>query len=302
VNKGLYKEFFMKKQKLALVMVMALFTGCATEKNAVPPQTPAPPPAEAKKGAPPAVDYVQEGNSAAGAFNFDKAIQEYTEAVKRDPKNAIAFLQRGKAHYASARGLLSVTGNFIEFTSTSKADELTEQDRLSLGSALEDLTQSITLGPTAQAYRYRGSIYSDMGDSEKAFADFNQAISTDPNYARAYNSRGIAYELAGDYNSAIADYSQAIKLDPYDSIAYYNRGNAYYGKGDNDKAIEDYTQAIKLTPNVAVFYNNRGNPYYYKRDYVSARADWEMYLLIEPNGEFAKQARSRLEELRLMGY
>jgi tetratricopeptide (TPR) repeat protein len=50
---------------------------------------------------------------------------------------------------------------------------------------------------------------------------------------------------------AIADYTQAIQLDPKSGRAYYGRGLVYRKKGDTDRAIADFTQAIKLDPKSA---------------------------------------------------
>ena len=52
--------------------------------------------------------------------------------------------------------------------------------------------------------------------------------------------------MKGDTDRAIADFDQAIKLDPKDAIALNNRGFAWRIKGDIARAAADYEQAIKL--------------------------------------------------------
>ena len=74
------------------------------------------------------------------------------------------------------------------------------------------------------------------------------AQETLPPNAVAYNNRGLAYSKKGDTDRAIADYTQAVQLDPKYAHAYQNRGLAYYGKGDTDRAIADSRRARQLDP------------------------------------------------------
>src|SRR5262249_44203206 len=53
----------------------------------------------------------------------------------------------------------------------------------------------------------------------------------------------------GQLNKAVADYSQAIELAPNDPGPWCNRGLAYCGLGQLDKAIHDLSKCIDLAPN-----------------------------------------------------
>src|SRR5271170_3306736 len=55
---------------------------------------------------------------------------------------------------------------------------------------------------------------------------------TQKNLAIAYSNRGAVYSDEKDYDRAIADYDQAITLDPQNAAPYNNRGNAYRNKRD----------------------------------------------------------------------
>ena len=137
--------------------------------------------------------------------------------------------------------------------------------------------------PRAQAYVSSGVSHVNMGDYDRAIADFSQAIRLDPKYAAAYDNRGTAYLRKSDYDRAIADFTQAIQLDPKDASAYDNRGNAYYKKGDTDRAIADETQAIQLDPKDASAYDNRGNAYLKRGDIDRAIADYNQAYYPHPN-------------------
>jgi tetratricopeptide (TPR) repeat protein len=64
------------------------------------------------------------------------------------------------------------------------------------------------------------------------------------NKAGAYNNRGNAYNEKGDTDRAIADFNDAIRLDPQNTNAYINRGYLYYRKGDIDRAMRSHATAI----------------------------------------------------------
>jgi len=90
------------------------------------------------------------------------------------------------------------------------------------------------------------------------FVILTSSTAVDPQDAGAYVNSGNSFFELGDYDRAIADYDKAIALNPQDADAYYNRGLAYYHKGDYDQAITDFNQAIALDPQHALAYLGRG--------------------------------------------
>ena len=64
--------------------------------------------------------------------------------------------------------------------------------------------------------------------------------------AEAYNNGGLAKSESGDKAGAIADYNQAITINPQLAEAYYNRGLAKSKSGDKAGAIKDLETAKQL--------------------------------------------------------
>jgi len=64
-------------------------------------------------------------------------------------------------------------------------------------------------------------------------------------YTAAFNVRGLAYNAKGDSDRAIADFDQALRIDPKYSPALSNRGDTFQKKQNYDRAIADFDQAIK---------------------------------------------------------
>ena len=97
-------------------------------------------------------------------------------------------------------------------------------------------------------------------DYRGALADYDRAISIDPNYAKAYSYRGFvkAGQLQ-DYRGGLADLNRAIQLDPKLADAYMNRGQLKeQALHDVRGGLADYNLAIKLNPKFAIAYANRG--------------------------------------------
>ncbi|WP_144441094.1 tetratricopeptide repeat protein [Bradyrhizobium sp. CCGE-LA001] len=200
------------------------------------------------------------------------AIVAASEAIRRDPRDANAYYNRGNAY--SARG---------------------DTDR-----AIADYSATIRLDPAhANAHYNRGNAYSNKGDTERAIADYTATIRLDPAYANAYYNRGNAYSNKGDTGRAIADYTEAVRLQPTNANAYFNRGNAYGNKGDSDRAIADYTEALRVDPTYANAYVNRGLAYEKRGDFARARADFNATLgLTQSATKWAlDKARERLAVL-----
>lgn len=170
----------------------------------------------------------ERGVSHAEKGEQDKAIADFTEAIRLDPKLANAYHNRGKS-YA----------------------EKGEQDK-----AIADFTEAIRLDPNdARACYNRGNSYLKQGECDKAIADYTEVIRLDPKYALAYYNRALSHVEKNEHEEAIADFTEAIRLDPNEARTYYNRGVSHSQKGEYDKTIADYGEAVRLYPNYAEAYN-----------------------------------------------
>jgi tetratricopeptide (TPR) repeat protein len=200
--------------------------------------------------------------------DLDRAIADYTEAIRRDPNYAAAYNSRGIAYKA-------------------KGD---------VDKAIADYDQAIRLNPgSAPAFNNRGYAYFAKSSYDRAVTDFDEAVKLDPQYALAYNNRGYAYFMQKNYDRAISDYDQAIRLDPMPAVAgvggsgrshvniYVNRGVAYALKGDFDHALSDYYEAIRVDPNYARAFGSRGHVFRHIGNYARAISDYSEALRLDPS-------------------
>lgn len=165
--------------------------------------------------------YLERGHQWYGKKEWDKAIKDYTEVIRLEPKNPSGFYYRGCA--------LAENGEAAK--------------------AIEDFNETIRLDPKyPHAFYGRGNAYIAAKDFGKAVEDLNEAIRQDPKYAPAFGSRGSAKGNNGDSAGAIEDLTEAIRLDPKLALAFRNRGLVRLQASDFAKAIDDLTEAIRLDP------------------------------------------------------
>ena len=135
-------------------------------------------------------------------------------------------------------------------------EELGDYDR-----AVAEYSEKIRLQPdAADGYGWRAGAHLNKGDYASAVADFSQAIRLGPDatdFAGWHNDRGVAKFNLGDSRGAIEDYSAAIELSDGNPLNYLNRGDAYLALEEYGRAIEDYTRAINLAPDAANNWNSR---------------------------------------------
>ena len=137
------------------------------------------------------VSYRMNGDSS-------QAMADFSQAIKLEPDNAVAFNSRGNV-YA----------------------DIKQPDQ-----AIADFTQAIKLDRAyGSAYFNRGSVEADDKDQlDKAIADFSTAIKLDSSNTDAYVSRAVAYIRKNNTAAALADLNTAIGATPDLERAHFYRG------------------------------------------------------------------------------
>jgi hypothetical protein len=159
------------------------------------PAPPPPPPAAAEKTATAAdadaptdlPGFYRRGQRRALDGNYDLAIQDFTQVIRRDPKHAGALNDR-----CWVRAL---------------ANQL--QD------ALQDCNAALQIAPNyPDALDSRGLVNLKLGIFNKAIADYNAALVLDPKHASALYGRGIAKKRSGDAAGSKSDIDAAKAIQP----------------------------------------------------------------------------------------
>ena len=86
--------------------------------------------------------------------------------------------------------------------------------------SLKDLTKSLSIKETAQAYLNRGVTNASLNYISAAISDLNNAIKLDPNYSQAYRNRGIIHKHRGDVYTACTDWKASHQLGDIEMKAW----------------------------------------------------------------------------------
>jgi tetratricopeptide (TPR) repeat protein len=157
-------------------------------------------------------DYSQMNNEA-------QAVPQYDKALELDPTYAQAAFNRAYSY-----------GRLGQYQK-----------------AIDDVNLALKLNfsDTALAYNNRGWYYQQLNDNDQAMADYDQALTTDPNYGLALRNRGSLFGIEGNYQKGIADYDLAIQIEPDVADAYLTRGYLKSFNNDMLGAAQDYSEWIK---------------------------------------------------------
>lgn len=233
----------------------------------------------------------------------DQTIHDLDEAIKLNPEDATAYINRGDVYHRKGEYDLAIT----------------------------DYTKAIGIYPKdPKVYTKRGFIYVKRGKYDLAIADYSEAIKLDSKYVEAYRARHDVYLAKREYDlafadideiirlrqapedtetvndkgrrrlydtdwGAIADYTvtiwweirdldKAIRRNSQNATAYKNRGDIYYEKLHNlDEAFKDYNEAIRLKPDYATAYKNRGDLFQDIDVYDLAIEDYSEAIKFAPN-------------------
>jgi tetratricopeptide (TPR) repeat protein len=172
---------------------------------------------------------------------LDRAIADFTEAIRLNPKDALAYSNRGIAW--------ADKGDFdraiVNYTTAIRLDPLPRSDLSGI--------------PHVNIHHNRGIAWAKKGDLDRAIADYDEAIRLDPSFAWAYYTRGVVwYEKymhasewidKNDLDRAIADFSEAIRLDPNNAAYRRARAQAWQVNGDQERALADLEEADRLMQN-----------------------------------------------------
>jgi tetratricopeptide (TPR) repeat protein len=147
----------------------------------------------------------------------------------------------------------------------------------------------------AIAFRGRGVAYLSKKLPDLAILEFDEALKLNAEDASSFGNRARALRDIGQYDRAIADYSQLLRILPRSHRALMERGLVRLRKNDLAEAMADLEAAIKISPTYVFAHVNRGVILAKQGKLDEAIAAYDETLRLDPNflGAFLSRARAR---------
>jgi tetratricopeptide (TPR) repeat protein len=162
---------------------------------------------------------MNRGNAYRAQHDPVKALRDYDEALKLNPRNAGAYVNRA-----------------ITLGQTDRFDE-----------ALKDYAEALRLNPKQwQAYYNRSADFSEQGQLEEALADLNKVTELNPTFVPAYITRAGIQMRMHRIDEAIRDCDKAAAINPESVDAYRARATAHIYKKEYKDALRDMENATQL--------------------------------------------------------
>ncbi|HZC44754.1 MAG TPA: tetratricopeptide repeat protein, partial [Acidobacteriaceae bacterium] len=173
------------------------------------------------------------------AGNTEKALQDFNEAIHRNPKVATAYVNRGYIY--------------------------NDLHKPELGAA--DFEAAINLEPN-DGQAHMGLAYSDLdlGKSKAAIHESQLAEKALGDSEFVHVIRATAYGRQGMLTKAVDEYRAALKFAPNDGGLHLGLGNALFAERRYHDAVNELLIAQKLTPDNAVVYGLLARAYAEQQD------------------------------------
>jgi tetratricopeptide (TPR) repeat protein len=227
-------------------------------------------------------ELIKQGDIAFNQQNYPEAIRLYDRALLSNPKNEIAYNNRGWTNYLLGNrkeAIIDLQKAILLDTSYAAALKNLAHIQLEnkeIEAGLKNIDKALPqLGNDSYAFLLRGRFYLEKRELEKAKEDFDKTIKLDDKTPDAFFYRGYTQMNLKDYPSAVNDFTRLIQLSPKFSPAYNNRGFCYLNMGKSEDALRDFDTALIFNPKDASALVNRGVVHKNKGLLDKACADWK---------------------------
>jgi eukaryotic-like serine/threonine-protein kinase len=217
--------------------------------------------------------------------NIDKAIEEFSQALKIDPDYAPAYAGLGEAYWIGFqqpmnRGKEWLTEADRNCEKSLALNQQVAEGRICLGNvsfgtgkyeeAVEQYKRALDLNQNSDdALEGLAAAYAKLGELSKSEAAFKKAIALRPTYWGVYSWLGEFYVNQARYSEAVDAFSKAIDMAPGNYRGYANLSAVYVYEGRYSEAIEASNRSIDLSPNRDAL-ANLGAAYFLQHHFAEA--------------------------------
>ena len=196
-----------------------------------------------------------KGRDQAEKLKGQESIQYFQQAIKEDPKFAIAYLNLAFVE-PSAQGFFDDLAKAVELS-----NQCSETEKLWILSAdaglkalpkkqgeyLEQLVAK--LPQDERVHQLLGTFYFGQQQYDSAVQELQKAVTINAEFSPAYNMLGYSYRFLQKYDQAEAAFQEYIQLIPDDPNPYDSYAELLMKIGRYQESIQNYRKALKIDPN-----------------------------------------------------
>jgi tetratricopeptide (TPR) repeat protein len=170
--------------------------------------------------------------------------------------------------------------NYIAFSNHGQA--LFKEGRVE--EAMAEYEKAITLEPNLDAARLgMGEALMQQGKLDDAIAQFTKVLELNPDNSAARLQVGVLRGRQGKYDEAVTAFSEVLRRHPDDLAAHNNLGNVLTLEGKYDEAVEHFRKAVQIRPQHASSHNNLALAYKKLGRTADAIAEYREAIRLNPN-------------------
>lgn len=149
-----------------------------------------------------------------------------------------------------------------------------DSDEAHFYKAIEYINKEVAINERCYSLVCRGLMYMDAMRLSEAIADFEKALTYQPEDWAAYNNMGCCYKYLGNYEKAIECLEKSAEIVErtgiVKSLPYSNLADVYEILRDYQKAIDCYVKALRIDRERIHFYQEIAGLYRNMKDYDNA--------------------------------
>lgn len=219
---------------LVLILVLALLTGCKSQKETAEKKNQAQEKELSASDTRQLTALFMDANTAKILGNFEEAKRLFKRALTIDPNNAAC-------HYELAR-IIADEGNYSEALSHAEIASANDSENL-------------------WYKEFLGQLYAETGQLDKSIALFEKILEDHPNEVKYYYSLGSLLSAQGKYKEALDLYEQFEEQLGTTEELSIQRQMIYIEKGDYDAALEEIEKLIQAHPEEVKLYGMKAEIY-----------------------------------------
>lgn len=217
---------------------------------------------------------------------FEKALSDFYEIIKKNPKNAsiLEAIALSEYHLFNYQKALTNINKAIEISgddsfSLNKASILTEQgfftnDNSKIFDAIDIYEKLILDGHISYSLFYNyGSALTKLNEYEKSIHYFKQAILLDTNKPEVWNNLGNSYMNLGWHHHEMECYDKALQINPNLAETLFNKGSSLF-KNFN-KVDEGLTLMLQSTEKTNRYEIDAPNVFFWIAEAYLTKKDFE---------------------------